>query len=1639
MKKSILIAHLFALLIYFNSYGQCLSGVYTIGGTSPDYPTFTSAVNSLTSNGVCGPIIFNVRDGIYNEQVILPEITGTSFTNTITFQSENGDSTGVKLVYASSSSSANFTLKFNGADFITLKKMTLSATGSTYARVIELTNFSTHNNFLNNAIIGTTTTGYSFDYALVYSETSVSSLDSNNVFISNYLLDGSYGLFLSGSTTTRLERGTIISDNTFINQSSTGIYLYYQDAPVLSENSISSNTTDAGANGINCYYCYNNLKIIKNKIYLPTMWSGNGIGINSSYTTSSNYGMIANNFVKVSANGRAVGIGVINSNYFKIYFNSVLVTKNSAGVAYYHKQANNIILMNNILSAESGYAIYLDYLSSGYTAPTSDYNDLYTNGENLCYWNGSYSKNLSSFSSYSHTDVHSISKKPDFVSLSDLHELNITRFHFGIPLPEIFDDIDGQTRSAFIDIGADEVVPPIIDAGLLTMNSSISCIGNHDLKVSLYNFGSDTLKNVRINWKVNNIIQPSFNWIGSLVDSVDVIFANYSFSRDSIYKIAVWVSLPNGQTDVNPWNDSLQTTIKTRMSGVYSIGGVSPDFPSFTAAVNELIKYGVCDTVTFNVRPGTYVEQISIPSITGAHMSYPITFQAENGDSSSVNLTYTSASSTANYTIKLTTTGYFVFKNLTLSATGSDYARVIELNQSVVEIHNSRIIGVPVTTQSDTFALIYSSGSSSFQYDGSGSYNIYNNNLFIDGSSALYFKTSPNNVTRGVNITNNVFQNQYYCGIYLYRQYGYLIENNLIISNSSFSERIGIYCEATNYYSHCDMLRIRRNRVIYTTPTGGGYGIRLNGCFGNKIGTDLFFNIISNNFITLNVAPGNRPAGIYVAGCEYLNVFNNTVHIIGNNPYSSAFSSAGNCFFIYCTNNLLSNSANGYAIIRGGATINNFNNYYSNGAYLGSINSSLLNNVSNLSDWITTVKMDQNSKSIKPEFISDTDLHENYVTRFNYGTALYEVPEDIDKESRNYLLPDIGADETAPADLDAGLESVLTGDYVCSGNNTIAVRFLNSGNDPLENLTIHFKINNVLQTPFSWSGRLYTGDTAIANIGTYNFTPGHANTISVWISQPNGLNDMNIVNDTLYKTIYSSLSGTYTIGGTSPDYTTFNSAIVDLKRYGVCGPVTFNVRPGTYSEQIVIPPITGASDVNIITFQSENGDSTSVNLTYSAFVDSLNFTVRILHLSDYILFKKITLSATGTKFARVIELQTYSVKVLNCRVLGVSGGNDVLNFILIYSMYNMGGLFDFNVLRNGSHGIYQANPNSSNPKITNNLFENQSNYGIYIESASLGLIEKNTLTSNSIDRAYGIFCRGSCTITKNKIIFPNSSGGYGIRYVFQSGNTPSTISNNFIVINAGFMDTYGLHCTANILYPNIAKIYNNSINVIGDNSNSTAYYQDNSNTNYSYLVKNNIFLNNARGYCIDNAQLQGISSDYNIFYTTGNYVARKKGGNVTDLAAWQISTSQDNHSKSMAPHFLSTVDLHENYVTNYNLGTPLAEVKEDIDGEVRSVLTPDIGADEFDYPLNLNNLENQSDMVIYPNPTAGWITIETPKVISTAIISIYNSNGQEVIRTQISDKIRIVNMSEFSNGIYLIVIRTDTNALMTKKIIKAHY
>jgi hypothetical protein len=424
-----------------------LSGTFTLGGVAPDYPSFAAAAADLSANGVCGPVVINVRSGVYTEQVTFDAIAGASATNTITFQSETGNKNDVTLTHAATSSTVPHTLLLNGADWMRFRNMTIQGTGASYARVVTFATAATNNIFEGNTIRTNPTTSTSNYLCNVYAYYSG---DNDNQFIDNDLLNGGYGTYIYGSGTGGLLSGWKMINNRIQNFYYMGLVMWYHDAPEVHGNWIRTNNTYTNY-GFYQGYLQNGASIVGNRIDLIGT-SGTKYGLYYYYNTATpgNETEVFNNMITVNGgSGTAYGIYAYYSNYGKVDFNTVYVrSTGSSSRALYSYYGTNIRYTNNIFyNNATGYVMY--FYNTGLNG--FDYNVLYNAGGTFAYWNGTNHMNLGTLQASTNLNLNSISKPLNFRDAfdGDLHlagasqnDVSLT----GILQPEVTTDIDNDPR-----------------------------------------------------------------------------------------------------------------------------------------------------------------------------------------------------------------------------------------------------------------------------------------------------------------------------------------------------------------------------------------------------------------------------------------------------------------------------------------------------------------------------------------------------------------------------------------------------------------------------------------------------------------------------------------------------------------------------------------------------------------------------------------------------------------------------------------------------------------------------------------------------------------------------------------------------------------------------------------------------------------------------------------------------------------------------------------------------------------------------------------------------------------------------------------------------------------------------------------
>ena len=1496
-----------------------LKGTYTIDPGSPaslsNYTSFNDADSDLVYGsrssgaktngpGVSGAVLFKVADGTYNEDVHIPYITGVSSKNTISFLSAKGDSS--KVIISSSSTGTYFSpayvVHLDSASYISFHQITfLRTSGSYYDHVVIVNNFSNFNSFSNCQILGCYTPSSTtvscmlifsgFDYYKGYSQ------DQYNVFRNNYMKNGYDGIYWTGALTGgAAERGNVFDHNTIDSCGYYGLILVSEDS----------------------------VTVTSNKINMP---NGN-IGIYAAFVNDPYLGkhgpfLITNNFISIGnstlSNGNnAMALSYIDSAY--IAFNNT----NVYGGSTYGSCAANItpsgmtnsifVYNNNFINQNTSPS---DFVFSSWYLTDVNYNNMFCGSNSLITYDGTTYNSLAKWkASGLGLGAKDTSLDPLYNSTSDLHVSAPGLNNAATPLSYVSVDIDNEKRnSTNPDIGADEFTPPaLFPACIKILNPTTGfCSGKQDVKVLLYNKGTDTIKSATIEWSINGTSQTAYSWTGTLTSGASILLniGTYNFtSTSSTYTISCYPGKANGTAFVSAASNSVSSAARSGINGAFTIdpaGSGSTNYISFRSAVNDLNLKGLCGATTFTVVDGTYNESVEIDEIPGASASNTVTFQSKSRDSSKVILD-TAWGSTNYYapghtTVNLNGADWVTFQRITIVNQPASiflYANAIELNNSANHNNfNNCVIAVSTNTNTSYGIPVF------FNLYSTDEFNMFKNNIISGGYySILCWPTT------GVSEKGNVFWgNIIDSAVYISTELGF--QDSFTFSNNKLSIETGNLCMQLYYIS------------------------------GNSSSEDS--SMICNNFINFKPIAGSAVISYF---SDKLNFYNNSIisNSIGiNNPTVLFYSYPAKRLNL--VNNIVYNTAGGslFDLDSTGVTYSDYNDWYTSGTVYGTWNSSTTCN--SLADLQKASRMEVHSVSADPKFKfpAHNDLH---LTSLSFpleekGVFLSSNLRDIDNELRSKKT-NIGADETHFYLNDAAIISIDSPSAVfCSNTKDIYVRLFNAGKSTLSTATVNWSVDGTTKSSYSWKGSLASFSSALVKVGSLTFTSGIEKRIKSWTSQPNGVNDSNTLNDSFTCRKSMGLNGTFTIGGASPDYTTFREAAFALNNFGVCGKVTFNVRNGYYNESVDINKVAGTSATNTITFQSSSLNASGVVLdtswsTTTAFPGSttgINGHTLQINGTNNISFLYMTISNFGTGnngFADVVEMyggssfNTFDHDIL----LADTINNSTEYGSVIYNDYYTSENFNtvsYSKISGGKYGLFL--------------------YDYYPATETGNMIYANTITNSS---ACGIYTwyQDSLVIDRNNIsLSGNIYPAIELYYISQSagGGDSTLIANNMI-------STFNTDTNALYIYNNNAQInvYNNSIYSLPNTSYNYCVYVLNYNSGIIRYADNVIMNDNSGPVLYSNLANY---SDYNDWYTAGASLASWDGTICPSLSFLQSTNSMDAYSISANPMYNdpSSGNLHATSSSSSINGTgiPLTAVTVDIDGQMRNPNHPDMGADEF--------------------------------------------------------------------------------------------
>jgi len=558
--------------------------------------------------------------------------------------------------------------------------------------------------------------------------------------------------------------------------------------------------------------------------------------------------------------------------------------------------------------------------------------------------------------------------------------------------------------------------------------------------------------------------------------------------------------------------------------------------------------------------------------------------------------------------------------------------------------------------------------------------------------------------------------------------------------------------------------------------------------------------------------------------------------------------------------------------------------------------------------------------------------------------------------------------------------------------------------------------------------------------------------------------------------IATPLTGTKTIGGTTPDYATFTAAVADLQTNGVgTGGVTFSVRSGTYNERITINPVTGASSGNPIIFVKESGTVTIA----AAGTTATNCALVTLHGADWITFDgidvqdigtgtnlnkygyllnshtdnygashntiqnlHITLQRTTANCVGIALLSTFNApegdnynKLLNLKISNCQIGVRLDGDYITMSNYNEVGststdVADANRFVIGSGGADDIRATGLYIHGQNNLIVHdidvcnvtnltaQPAFGVRFGDIGMGSQSNMGVCDFYRNRIYNISSRSSnTTIGVTKGISFEELGGYltvyhiydNFMWNLQSRNNGTGSANTLAVIGISSTDyddflmitkyhiidhntillnlaSYRTHCASTVMYlmPGTNDIHNNIIANITPNpagGNNHTAMQD-----WAYLLGMGI-----------------VRYDYNLYYLSSTNPClgitwpcddRDPVSIEYTLAEWQVAPLNhvgepndpgrilDPHSIAGNPLFVNedtaATDLH--IQTNSgspanNAATVVTWITTDIDGQTRSVTTPDIGADEGNFEIDYTQPQSNNSG---PGNSNSWVPTLPP-------------------------------------------------------------
>jgi hypothetical protein len=499
------------------------AGDYIVG-TCPnaDFPTITTALDTLHNAGVNGAVVFRLCEETFNEQLNLTSVPGASATNTITFKTIQGATDMAQITYTPTNA-ANYVLDMNGVNYITFDSIYFYANYTS----------GSGNNVYANVVSVLGSSNIAFRHSVLRSKkTTASSTNANVVLLGdeNYFITFDHCIIDSGYYGIRTRNNTK-SENIFITNSEIsnfwfqGIHLRNIDTVSIMTNNIHAGVATNGKPLTGIYLTnITRAGVQRNLISLIDDATGGkrGIVLNRCRGTNMDRVTVYNNMI--SLNGTAVaslassGIWIDSlSRNLSVFYNTARLYAGPTQATtrtFSCQNSSQVQVLNNIFdNASKGFAYYV---AVDTCVSSSNYNVYYSNSDtnaagvrNFVHWGVSNCNYLDSLRAVNGKDQNSIESLIYYVNepydlkcrtaqFSDSAQYNpdITLDVFGNIRPQIPQPTIGahefNAQRALHDVAVAKIYLPYVPAVTTGNNPTVLNIETDsiDVLVTFFNNGN---------------------------------------------------------------------------------------------------------------------------------------------------------------------------------------------------------------------------------------------------------------------------------------------------------------------------------------------------------------------------------------------------------------------------------------------------------------------------------------------------------------------------------------------------------------------------------------------------------------------------------------------------------------------------------------------------------------------------------------------------------------------------------------------------------------------------------------------------------------------------------------------------------------------------------------------------------------------------------------------------------------------------------------------------------------------------------------------------------------------------------------------------------------------------------------------